>query len=130
MQKRIGILRNGRVESVGRKMTGKNEAAQAAAPPASVLGKTHWRVRGRRVFDIAPRTSGHLRTVDTAGYIYYIGKRRRQRRIAARGAACIDMTFDMLIPELGGIFTKMPRRTSLPSPVTDASAGSEVALNL
>ena len=59
-----------------------------------------------RVLDIAPRTSGPLRTVDTAGYIYYIRIRIRKRRIAARGAACIDMTFDMLIPESGGNIAK------------------------
>ena len=77
--------------------------ARTATPPASVLDKTHWRVRGRRVLISRTRTSSPSQSVDTAGYIYYIRVRIRQRRISGRGAASKAATAGRLIPESMGI---------------------------
>ena len=87
--------------------------AQAAAPPANGLGKTHWRVRGRRVLDVATRTSSPLRSVDTAGYIYYIRIHMNRRRISAGGETDVRLTIDTLIPESSGLsVTRVAKKTT------------------
>ena len=48
------------------------------------------------------KTSGPMRSVDTAGYMYYIGIHISRRRISASGEAHVRSTIGTLLPETSG----------------------------